>query len=100
MLQELDWESLRVQKGKIQLILLFEVVSDLVNTPAPAYLTAASARTRANHTNNLRQYSAKCDAFKYSLFPWTIPIWNSLPATVPETPNLVTFKQGLSSLTF
>ena len=28
------------------------------------------------------------------------PAWNSLPATIAETPDLVHFKQGLSSLTF
>ena len=37
---------------------------------------------------------------KYSFFPLTIPVWNSLPASVAEAPDLALFKQGLSSLTF
>ena len=73
MLQELDWESSESKRAKIQLILLFKVVIDLMVIPTPAYLTPASTRTRANHTKKLRQYSAKSVAFKYSLFSRTIP---------------------------
>ena len=100
MLQDLDWESLESRRVKIQLTLLFKVIQDLVDIPASTYLTPASTRTRANHTKKLRQISSKSDAYKYSFFPRTIPVWNSLPATVAEAPDLVSFKQGLSTLTF
>ena len=100
MLQELDWESLESRRVKIQLTLLFKVIQDLVDIPASTYLTPASTRTRANHTKKLRQISSKSDAYKHSFFPRTIPVWNSLPATVAEAPDLVSFKQGLSTLTF
>ena len=100
MLQDVDWESLESRRVKIQLTLLFKVIQDLVDIPASAYLTPASTRTRANHTKKLRQISSKPDAYKHSFFPRTIPVWNSLPATVAEAPDLVSFKQGLSTLTF
>ena len=100
MLQDLDWESLESRRVKIQLTLLFKVIQDLVDIPASTYLTPASTRTRANHTKKLRQISSKSDAYKHSFFPRTIPVWNSLPATVAEAPDLVSFKQGLSTLTF
>ena len=73
---------------------------DLVDIPAAAYLTPASTRTRANHTKKLRQISSRSDAYKFSFFPHTIPVWNSLPATVAEAPDLASFKQGLFTLTF
>ena len=38
--------------------------------------------------------------FKYSFFPRTIPVWNSLLASVAEAPDLALFKQGLTSLSF
>ena len=100
MLQDLDWESLESRRVKIQLTLLFKVIQDLVDIPAAAYLTPASTRTRANHTKKLKQISSRSDAYKFSFFPRTIPVWNSLPATVAEAPDLVSFKQGLSTLTF
>ena len=100
MLQDLDWESLESRRVKIQLTLLFKVIQDLVDIPAAAYLMPASTRTRANHTKKFRQISSRSDAYKFSFFPRTIPVWNSLPATVAEAPDLVSFKQGLSTLTF
>ena len=89
MLQDLDWESLESRRVKIQLTLLFKVTQDLVDIPAAAYLTPASTRARANHTKKLRQISSRSDAYKFSFFPRTIPVWNSLPATVAEAPDLV-----------
>ena len=38
--------------------------------------------------------------FKYSFFPRTTRNWNQLPAAIAETPDLVSFKRGLSSVTF
>ena len=80
--------------------MIFKIVNDLVNIPAEEYLSPASTRTRALHSKKLRQYPAKSDTFKYSFFPRTIPAWTSLPATIAEAPDLVHFKQGLSSFTF
>ena len=53
---------------------------DLVDIPADTYLTPATTRTRAIHSKKLRQYPTRTDTFKYSLFPRTIPVLNSLPA--------------------
>ena len=100
MLQDLDWDSLEARRVKIQLALLFKVIQDLVDIPAAAYLTPASTRIRASHTKKLRQISSRSDAYNFSFFPRTIPVWISLPATVAEAPDLVSFKQGLSTLTF
>jgi len=36
----------------------------------------------------------------YSFFPQIIGTWNALPASVVEAPTLVSFKQGLSALSF
>ena len=100
MLQDLDWEFLESRRVKIQLALLFKVIQDLVDIPAAAYLTPASTRTKACHTKKLRQISSRSDAYNFSFFPRTIPVWISLPATVAEAPDLVSYKQGLSTLTF
>ena len=100
MLLELDWESLESRRVKIQLTLLYKIINDLVDIPAPAYLTPTTTKTRANHSKKYRQFPSKCDAFKYSFFPRTVPAWNALPANVAEAPDLVTFKQELSCLKF
>ena len=100
MLQDLDWESLESRRVKIQLTLLFKVIQDLVDIPASAYFTPASTWTRANRTKSLGQISSRSDAYKFSFFPRAIPVWNCLPATVVKAPCLVSFRQGLFTLTF
>ena len=92
--------NIRVKTDKNTTNHVFQVVNDLVDIPAEEYLSPASTRTRALHSKKLRQYPINSETFKYSFFPRTIPAWNSLPATIAEAPDLVHFKQGLSSLTF
>ena len=59
--------------------------------------STATTRTRANHTKKLRHISPWSDAYKFSFFPRTIPVCNSLTASVAEPPDLVSFKQRLST---
>ena len=100
MLEELNWESLESRRTKIQLTLLYKIMNGMVDIPTSPYVTQASARTRSSHTMKLRQISSRTDACKYSFFPRTIPFCNSLPASIAEAPDLVSFKRELSTLTF
>ena len=100
MLDHLQWESLESRRSKIQLTLLYKVVNDLVDIPSSAYLTPSTAKTRSSHTKKFRQFSPSTDCFKFSFFPRTVPLWNSLPAVTAEAPSLVSFKEGLSTLSF
>ena len=100
MLDHLQWESLEARRSKIQLTLFYKVVHDLVDVPASQYLTPSTARTRSSHTKKFRQFSPSTDCFKFSFFPRTIPLWNSLPAVTAEAPSLVSFKEGLSTISF
>ena len=96
MLDALQWESLESRRTKIQLTLLFKIINDLVDIRADDYLASSTGRTRQSHYMKYRQISTRTDSYKFSFFPSTIPVWNSLPASVAETPSLVSFKKGLS----
>ena len=100
MLEELNWESLESRRTKIQLTLLYKIMNGMVDIPTSPYVTQASARTRSSHTMKLRQISSRTDACKYSFSPRTIPFCNSLPASIAEAPDLVSFKRELPTLTF
>ena len=89
---DLQLETLESRLTKIQLTRLFNI-----DIPVEEYLSPASTRTRALHSEKRWQYPDKSDAFKYNLR--TIPTCNSLPATLAEAPDLVHLKQGLCSLT-
>ena len=96
MLDALQWESLESRRTKIQLTLLFKIINDLVDMWADDYLASSTGRTKQSHSKKYRQISTRTDSYKFSFFPGTIPVWNSLPASVAEAPSLVSFKKGLS----
>ena len=100
MLDHLCWETLESRRTKSSLTMLYKVVNDLVDIPASTYLTPGSSRTRSSHSLKFRQCQCSLNSFKYSFFQVTVIHWNSLPATVAEAPDLVSFKRGLSALTF
>ena len=92
-------EQNRTRRTKSQLTMMFkiQVLHGLVDIPADDYLTPALTRTRALYTKKLRQYASSTDALKYSFFPRTITIWNSLSANAPD---LVSFKRELFKSSF
>ena len=100
MLDHLQWESLKSRRTKIQLTLFFKVVHNIIDIPADKYLIPSTTRTRYAHSKKFRLFSPSIDSFKYSLFPRTEPLWNSLPAAIAEVTSLVSFKEGLSTLSF
>ena len=103
MLNHLQWESLESRRSKIQLTLFFNVIHHLIDIPADQYLTLSTSRTRSTHSKRYRRFAPSTESFKFSFFPRTVPLWNSLPALVAlvaEAPSLVSFKEGLSTLSF
>ena len=100
MLDNLEWETLESRRTKIQLVMFFKIINDLVDIPSSNYLIPANSKTRSNNSKKMQQYHTRSDVFKYSFFPRTTRNWNQLPATIAETPDLVSLKRGLSSVTF
>ena len=96
MLVALQWEPLESRRTKPQLTLLFKIINDLVDIRADDYLTSSTGKIRQSHSKKYRQISTRTDSYKFSFFPRTIPVRNSLPASVAEAPSLVSFKKGLS----
>ena len=100
MLDYLGWESHETRRSKLQLIVLYKIVHGLIDIPPDDYSIQGDSRTRAAHKFKYQRYSTSIESYKNSFFPRTIPLWNRLPATVAEAPSLVSFKRGLSDLTF
>jgi hypothetical protein len=97
MLCDLHSTTLEDRHSKHQLVLIYKIVHGLVDIPASQYLTAPLCRTRSQHDHKYRQYQAKTDLFKYSVFPKTVVLWNSLPATImiADAPDLTSFKKEM-----
>ena len=100
MLDHLEWETLESRRTKNQLVMFFKFIHGLIDIPAERYLTPASTRTRSHHSLKYRQIPTSSDYHKYSFFPNTVCLWNSLPANVAEAPGLVPFKRELCKMSF
>jgi hypothetical protein len=100
MLTKLKWDTLENRRTKQQLTMLYRITNELVAISPKPYLKPAKLMPRSSHRLQYLQYSTSTDTLKYSFFPRTIPIWNTLPASVAEAPSLASFKSGLQALTF
>ena len=100
MLDQLGWETLETRRTKQQLAMFYKIVSDQVDIHADSFLTQSLTQTRKKHQRTYRPFTSATDTFKYSFFPRTVAVWNSLPAEIAEAPDLVSFRQGLSTLNF
>jgi hypothetical protein len=98
MLAELQWDTLQSRRTRQQLIFFYKIVNNLVDVPPDPYLTPGHSRTRSSHSSKFRQFSPRTNVFKFSFFPRTVPVWNSLPAAVAEAPSLVHFKRELAKI--
>ena len=87
MLADLNWETLETSRSKSQLTMVFKIMHGLVDIPAADYVTPASTRIRSHHPMKLRQYASATDTMKYSFFPRTIPLWNSLYLYILRHPH-------------
>jgi hypothetical protein len=61
-------------------------------------ISQSDRRTHGAH--KFRQIQSNKDIYKFSFFPNTLSVWNSLPQSIALSPNLESFKSGISTLTF
>ena len=98
-IKTLKWQSLQQQRQRFDLVLLYRVVHGLVAVPA-SYLPTPATVCSTRQSNSLKFIQPPCErnAYHHSLFPRTVPIWNSLPTTVVTAPSLDIFKSAVQSL--
>ena len=85
MIYYLQWEALESRRTKIQLTLFFKVIHNLIDISADRlYLIPSTTRTRSIQSKKYRHFFPSSDSFKFSFFPRTVPLWNSLPAVLAE----------------
>jgi hypothetical protein len=64
MLDNLEWETLDSRRTKIQLVMFFKIINDIVDIPSSNYLIPANSKTRSNHSQKMQQYHTRSDVFK------------------------------------
>ena len=93
MLSSLNLPSLRDRRIRAKLLMMYKIIHQLVCIPddflAPKYPSLRRGYFTQPHT--------RVDCFKFSFFPSTIKLWNSLPPYVINSPTCSQFCTNLDN---
>jgi hypothetical protein len=98
MVKTLEWQTLETRRKALSLTSLYKIQNQLVDIPAeycPAPKTQQA--TRRSNEQQMEHYQCHVNAFRYSLIPRAVPMWNQLPQEVVGAHDLDTFKARLWS---
>ena len=98
MLHLLKWRSLENRRSDARLLLFFKIINGLVAVPMPPYIFKPNRLTRHMHPLSYRQIQTPCNYYKFSFYPTSIILWNSLPADITQATSLDQFRQGVTKL--
>ena len=79
MLEKLEWTSLEDCRRITRLSMMFRITHDLVDIDWKDFMTKSTRPTRKHHPTSYMKIQVKSAPYANSFFPWTIPLWNSLP---------------------
>ena len=97
--EDLKWDTLENRRNKSSVTMLYKVINSQIAVPSSYHPIPANRITRTGpHT--LQQYQPSVNSFKYSFFPRTVQLWNSLPEFVATSPSIEEFKAGLQDYSF
>ena len=95
MQNDLGWQTLQDRRDIGRITMFYKIVYGLVAIPLPSYLGQPMRMSRHLHPLSYRQVHTTSNYFKFSFFPYTIVMWNSLPASLVLTTELEGFKKNL-----
>ena len=97
MLQELNIPLLKERRAHSKVTTLYKALNGDLEIPTSPLIPTLS--TTRGHTKRYLVPSSRLVTTKGSFYPDTIRLWNSLPASVVESPSLELFKTRLQPLT-
>lgn len=100
MLQQLNWQTLQQRRQEARLTFFYKAVHSLIALPINQYLTPIypTRSTRRSHDQQYRIPYCRTDTYKYSFYPDTVRLWNSLPAHIVLADSPMSFRTGIRSL--
>ena len=100
MLDQLRWRSLQDRRTDASLCMFYKMVTGLV-TIGPQSVTQRLTRvSRHSHALAFLPMMTTKDVYRFSFYPRTIFIWNSLPAAVVMAPSIDSFRSQVTTLTY
>ena len=93
-LSQLDWKSLEFRRKMQHITMLYKITNQLVDIKADDHLKR-NTRSGRGHKQKYTQirYNTRC--YGDTLFPATIPDWNSLPEATVNAATITRFKGAI-----
>ena len=95
MLADLNWQSLEERRIINDLTTFYKTNFNVVNISFPAEINLGFQETRRSHDYKFMPLSSSVNAYKYSFFPRTIPVWNGQPFSVIRASSISHFKASI-----
>ena len=99
MLRHLEWQTLEQRKIATNLTMLYKITNNIVTVPIHTYLTPWTRHPTRSHNLCYMPYQCNTHTLKYSFFPRTIILLNSLPSYIASAPTLNLFKDAVFTWT-
>ena len=96
-MENLGWVTLQERRARSKLNTLFKAKHGLIDIPTEDLKN--SQRLTRRSSQNYFLPSSSVDGHKYSFFPSTIRLWNSLPSNIKCTNSVTAFKSSLNNIT-
>ena len=94
MQQSLGWDTPEVLRHLSAVTMMFKAVHNLNRLTLPASVNLVHSGTQSNHTYKFRHIFVHSNAYKFSFFPRTIPLWNSLPMSAVNANTTAAFQSN------
>ncbi len=94
----LGWCTLKDRSTNSRLVAFHKIYHQLVAFPLPPYLQTPTRLSRHMHPYCLLQIHTTTNYYKFSCFPCTVVLWNSLPYNTAILTDTDMFRQAVSQL--
>ena len=98
-LTTLNWPSLESRRTNNRLVLFYKIVNNIVAMDMNIYLQPYTRQSRHYHSQAFHLVQSTNDTYKYSFFPNTVYLWNTLPQNVVSADSVSGFKSALAAWT-
>ena len=93
LVESLQWDTLEVRRNVKDVTMWYKIHNHLIQLPFPPTVLPKPRLSRNDHPLAYLQVWPRVDAFKYSYFVRTVPLWNSLPIGAVSAVTSQSFQQ-------
>ena len=101
MKDNLEWDLLEERRLRARLLLLYKAANQTAAINITKFIPDKDQthhhRTRQTSSTSYKRIPTQKDCYKFSFLPRTTAQWNSLPASIRQSPTIDVLKQQLNS---